>query len=626
MIETVPPNLDLSHALALHQVGQFDEAEDQYRLFLAGQPAHHAALHLLGMLCAQTGRPDEGIDLIERSIDGAPSIPEYRNNLGGLLALAGRHREAEACFREAIRLRPTYAEAHGNLGVAAQEQSRLPEAERHYREALRHDPGDPRGHCRLGNLLRKNGRLDEAAQAQHRALELRPNDSEALASLAAIRSEQGRSAEAVELLRRRAKMLPSSPRAGSDLLLALHSVEGNSRQAMFQEHQAWAARHAEPLYPRRLAAFRESGRSDRRLRIGYCSADLRDHPVARFFEPLIANHDRAQVEVYCYSDVPGAQQDATTDRLRTYADGWRDVAGLLDDQVAGLVRKDGIDILVDLAGHLNNPRLLLFALKPAPVQVSFLGYPNTTGLTSMDYRLTDALHDPPEVADLYHSERLIRLAPCAWCYRPDDHDIAVNALSALSTGQITFGCLNRLSKATPGMLRLWAEILAAVPHSRLMILTATGAEDDAGLVATLTSQGISAHRTIRVGRRPRSAYLQLYSSIDIALDSFPYNGHTTTLDALWMGVPTVTLSGQTHASRAGGSVLSQVGLEHLIASTPIEYVKVATRLASDLRQLGELRHNLRQKMASSALRDEVGYARRIEAVYRVICEAKSQSL
>jgi predicted O-linked N-acetylglucosamine transferase (SPINDLY family) len=493
----------------------------------------------------------EAVGHLRRAAELTPTVPEVHNNLGGLLALTGRHAEAAACFREAVRLRPDYAEAHDNLGLAAGDQDRPADAGRHHQAAARLRPDVPKFHHHLGDALHRLGRLTDAAQAQRRAIELQPDYPDALASLATTLGEQGRPADAADCLRRRAELLPRSPRAGSILLLALHAVEGLSAEAIWREHEAWAARHAGPLYPQTPGAFPNPPSPHRRLRVGYCSADLRDHPVARFFEPLVAHHDPGEFEVFCYSDVPPARRDATTARLAGYFHSWRDVHGLPDGAVADVVRGDRVDVLVDLAGHLNNPRLLLFARKPAPGQVTFLGYPDTTGLQSVDYRLTDALHDPPGQADRYHAERLVRLDPCAWCYRPYDHGVPVNDLPAARTGHITFGSLNRPSKATPGTLRLWAQVLAAVPGSRLVVLTAAGAEDDPGLLATFADHGIPADRLIRVGRRPRREYLRLYHDIDVHLDSHPYNGHTTTLDALWMGVPTVSLAGATHAARAG---------------------------------------------------------------------------
>ena len=332
-----------------------------------------------------------------------------------------------------------------------------------------------------------------------------------------------------------------------------------------------------------------------------------------FTIPLLSNHDHRQCEIFCYADV--ARPDAVTERLRGYADVWRSTVGLSDQQVADLVRSDQIDILVDLTMHTANNRLLVFARKPAPVQVAWLAYPGTTGLSTIDYRLTDPYLDPPGLFDAFYSEESIRLPDTFWCYDPLTDQPPVNALPALENGFITFGCLNNFCKVNDGCLALWAQVLQAVPQSRLLLLAPRGQARE-HVLARLEQEGIAAPRVEFADRQPRLEYLKLYHRIDMALDPLPYNGHTTSLDAFWMGVPTLTLVGKTVVGRAGWSQLCNLGLQELAAETPEQYVALAARLAGDLSRLQELRGTLRQRMLRSPLMDGKRFARHVEQAYR----------
>jgi predicted O-linked N-acetylglucosamine transferase (SPINDLY family) len=405
--------------------------------------------------------------------------------------------------------------------------------------------------------------------------------------------------------------LPNSPVAYANLLTALHFPDGVGPDEIYAEHLRWAERHARSHYPRGTPSFANDWRSARPLRVGYISPDFREYPASRFFEPLLAHHDRAIVRPQ--------HHDAVMRRCQAYGHAWRDIAGMSDERVERIVRDDQIDVLVDLAGHMANPRLTLFGRRPAPVQVTYLGYPSTTGLGTMDYRFTDSLHDPPGQTERWHTERLVRLDPCCWCYRPDDDAPDVSTLPALSRGgRVTFAAFNRPAKASPRILALWARVLATVPGSRLMALVAPGAETDAGLLRSFDHYGIGSDRLTLVERRPRADYVRLWGEVDLALDTFPYHGMTTTCDGLWMGVPTVTLAGNTHVSRVGVSLLGAVDLGDFIAQDDAGYVAAAVNAVGDLTRLTELRAGLRARMQRSPLRDEVGLTRRVEAVYRTM--------
>jgi predicted O-linked N-acetylglucosamine transferase (SPINDLY family) len=349
------------------------------------------------------------------------------------------------------------------------------------------------------------------------------------------------------------------------------------------------------------------------LRIGYVSPDFREHCQSFFTIPLLSNHDRKAFEIFCYADL--RRPDAVTQRIRGYVDGWQSIVGMTDEEAARKIREDQIDILVDLTMHMASGRPLIFARKPAPVQAAWLAYPGSTGLSAMDYRLTDPYLDPPGLNDHFYSETSIRLPDSFWCYEPLVTELLVNPLPAQSTGHVTFGCLNNFCKINEPVLRLWAQVLKTVDRSRLMILCPEGSHRQA-LLDLLQREGISSDRIELVAGRPRLQYLELYHRIDLGLDSFPYNGHTTSLDSFWMGVPVVTLVGQTVAGRAGLSQLTNLGLPELIAQTSQQYVQIAADLAGDLSGLAELRRTLRERMQASPLMDAPRFARNIEAAYR----------
>ncbi len=349
------------------------------------------------------------------------------------------------------------------------------------------------------------------------------------------------------------------------------------------------------------------------MRLGYISPDFRSHAAAFFTAPLFAAHDRTGFEIFCYSDV--IRPDDTTARLRSLVDGWREITGLGHAEVARQIRQDRIDILVDLTMHMAHHRLLVFARKPAPVQACWLAYPGTTGLSTIDYRITDVHLDPTDADDRCYAEQSIRLPETFWCYDPLDRNPAVNALPAAGNGYVTFGCLNNFCKINPGVLRLWAGVLRAVDRSRLTILAAEGSHRRQ-VLDLLAEEGVDRQRVAFVGHRPRPLYLEYYHEIDIGLDTVPYNGHTTSLDSFWMGVPVVTLVGSTVVGRAGLCQLTNLGLPELIAFNPEQYMRIAAELAQDLPRLAAMRTGLRARLQASPLMDAPRFARHLEAAYR----------
>jgi predicted O-linked N-acetylglucosamine transferase (SPINDLY family) len=380
------------------------------------------------------------------------------------------------------------------------------------------------------------------------------------------------------------------------------------------EHAEWNRRHAQPLT--RAAASHDNDRSPgRKLRVGYVCGLFRDHVLGRYLLPLLRAHDPAAVEVIAYSN--NARNDALTERFREASAGWREIAGLTDDAAAAMIRDDRIDILVDTTLHMEGNRLLGFARKPAPVQVTFAGYPGSTGLEAIDYRLTDVHLDPPGSGDDAYVERSWRLPHTFWCYDPLGAETDVGELPADASGHVTFGCLNNFSKTNEGVWRTWAGVLRAVAGSRLLVLAHEGSHR-ARALQLMKSFGVEPQRIEFAPYRPRAGYLALFNGVDVSLDTVPYNGHTTGLDSLWMGVPVVTLAGTTVVGRAGASQLSNLRLPQLIASTVDEYVAIAAGLAADLPRLRALRRSLRAAMQASPLMDAALFARDIEDAYRAM--------
>jgi len=642
------PALAWQRALAHYRAGRLEEAERACRRLLEAQPAHADALHLLGAIAHARGAAAEAVELLEEAARLAPDRAEFLNTLGAAYLAQGRPAEAEDCLRGALALDARSADAHNNLGIALRELGRRAEAETSLRQAIALRADFAEAHNNLGNLLRETGRAKEAEASYRRALRLRPAYAEAHAGLGAALREQGRLEEAARCAERAIVLQPRYAEAHNDLGAALFGLgrlaeaERAYRAALDLEpdlaiasaNLAYLLNCAPARPPEEVfAAHREAARAisvapdprphandpqpDRRLRVGYVSADLRRHSVAYFFEPLLEHHDRRAVETFCYA--ASARADEVTARLQRHCAHWCEAYALDDAQLAKRIRADRIDILVDLSGFSAGNRLAALARKPAPVQVTWLGYPNTTGLEAVDWRLTDALADPPGCTERFHVERLLRLPRGFLCYRPPEQAPAVGELPLLRTGRLTFGCFNHLPKLTDPMLALWARLLAALPDARLMLksfgLSAESARRD--LLARLARQGIGAERVeLRAPQETLAAHLACYGEVDIALDVFPYNGATTTCEALWMGVPVVSLAGATHVARVGASILTHAGLPELVAESPERYVEIALSLARDRARLAALRAGLRERLRASALLDARGFARQLEDAYR----------
>jgi len=574
-------------ALQQHQRGRLAEAERGYREILQRDPSHSDALHFLGVVAFQTGNLEPALELVRRSVAMRPDWPIYQNNLGQVLERLGRNDEAASAYTTAIDLDPSYAEAFNNLGRILEKQDLASQAEAHYRKAIRLDPGYAEPHTNLGNVLKDRGELDAAIASYRRAIELSPGQSA----------------------------------LHSNLLLTLHYHPDYSPADLAREHREWAGRHVAPLTAARRPHPNDPA-PKRRLKIGYVSPDFREHAVSRFIVPVLAQHDRNEFEVFAYADV--TRPDEVSDTIRTLVDHWEVTEALSDAQLAEAVRRDRIDILVDLAAHSGKNRLLAFARKPAPVQVTWLAYCSTTGVDAIDYRLTDRFLDPPGTDLSCYTERSVYLPDSYWCYQAPGHEIPNNRRA----GPPTFGCLNNFAKVTKPTLDLWMDLLQRVPEAQLLLYAPPGSHRER-ITAAMQAAGPAPERLRFVPRQSFEDYLQTYRDIDVALDPFPYGGGTTTCDALWMGVPVVSLAGATAVSRAGSSLLSNAGLEHLVARSPKDYLVIAASTLRDTESLARMRRELRSRIVESPIMAARDFTRNLETAFRAMwcswCENRSDS-
>ena len=645
----------LEAAIRLHESGDLAGAERRYRSILQANPRDADATHLLGLIAHQRGEHERAAVQIGAAIALRADKAIYHYNLGNALAALGRAAAAAECFRAATLLEPAHIAARTNLAQALSEAGRHQQAAVELRQLVKLQPGpaarnalasalircadaepaaaecydeaaallltawqdadDPSAaRLALAYCLQQRKRWTEATQHYLAVLAQQPGNPAAHNNLANCYNQLGRMAEAISHYRETYRLAPDFPEALASVLACLNYDPDCTPEQSAAEHRRWAELAAARHYPG-AARFDHDRDPARRLRIGYVSPDLRRHPVSAIFAPILAAHDRSEVEVVCYYNF--AAEDAVTLRLKSLAAQWRAVAGIDDDALCEQIRRDRVDILVDLAGHTMHNRLLAFARKPAPLQVSWLGYFNTTGLATMDYFLSDPWSSPPG-QERHYVEQLLRLPHTRFCFEPPDYLPEVSALPAERRGRITFGSLNNLSKVNEKVLALWAKVLHAVPGSRLLLQASAldDAPNRARFGALCAKFDIASDRLELRGFVPMEQAAATYAEIDIALDPFPFCGGMTSLEALWLGVPVITLAGETIASRQSASMLMNLGLPELIAQDSAQYVDAAARLARDLPRLAGLRASLRRRCAASPLADYGAFARALEAAYR----------
>jgi protein O-GlcNAc transferase len=638
----------VAEAIDRHRAGQITEAFELYREALTADPEHPDALHLLGLLASQcgdletaelllreaarirpgsaefhgdlgatllaAGRPADALASLQRATALDPEYADAHTNLGTAFHVLGAYPEAVASFERALALRPDAAEAHNNLGTTLRAQGKLAEAIAHYWVALGFRADYPQAQNNLGNALWERGELDAAITCFQRALALHPEYPEAFNNLGNALRDAGQLSRALVAYRCALELRPDYASAHSNLIFALDLDPAVSSADAHAERRRWNEQHA-----RRLGAGPAPHDNDRDperpLRIGYVSADFRRHSAAAVFGPVLHHHDRGAFETVCYSGV--GRPDEVTARFRESATTWHPIVGLSDEALAARVRAHRVDILVDLSAHSAGHRLLAFARRPAPVQVTAWGHAHGTGLDAMDYLFADAVTVPAATRRDF-SETVVDL-PCTVCFDPPAAP-EVSPLPALRGGGVTFGCLNRLAKVTDDALDLWAVILRAAPGNRLLLkdpaLDAPNVRER--LVAFFGARGVAADRLVLLGGTPHREHLAAFGRVDLALDPFPHGGGVTALEGLWMGVPMVTLAGERVASRLGAAFLSLLGLEELVAGSPRAYAEIAVRAAAEIERLAPVRAALRARLAASPLCDHRAYCAAVERAYRAM--------
>jgi predicted O-linked N-acetylglucosamine transferase (SPINDLY family) len=630
--------------MVLGERGDLSKAEAAYRSAVRVAPGLAVAHNDLGILLYQMGRKDEAIAELRTAVQHQPDYPDAQCNLALVLTAHGQNDAAAAVLRDVLRLNPNFVRAHRLLGISLRNLGRTAESRDVLQQAVRLQPRDALAHNELGISLWQNlepdaamdewrtairldpqlvgayhhlgvaclsgNEIEEGFACYRKLLDLEPENAWRHNNFAAALKSMGDLDGALASLRTAMELAPMNSQIHSGYLCTMQFHPGFDAKDVLAEGKSWNRRHAEPLQDSILT--HESARDpSRRLRVGYVSPNFWAHVVGRNILPLLRHHDRERFEIFCYADMRIV--DDLTPEFQNCANHWRSTLGLKNEALAQLIRSDKIDILVDLNLHLANDRLRVFARRPAPIQVAFAGYPGTTGLHTMDYRLTDPYLDPPGENDAFYSEESLRLPHSFWCYAPNEL-VALNELPAMANGYVTFGCLNNFTKINDPVLRLWARVLETIPGSHLVTQAPEGRAQKR-VRELMESYGVDASRLEFFPKTSHREYLEYYHRVDVMLDSFPYNGHTTSLDALWMGIPVITLAGKSAIARAGVSQLTNLGLTEFIADSQDLFVDRAVGLARDLDRLRELRRTLRQRMETSPLTDAAGFAKGIEAAY-----------
>lgn len=613
-------SIDPGHAHALnnmaffaHRSGNLDEAIGYYKKAITTKPDFTGALNNLGILYLAQKKLDDARTCFQQALKYKPDYPDALFNLGNILREQGKYDEAMNCFLKLAALRPD-GNAHASMGFLLDKQGHYQQAIAHYQRATELAPGNLENWNNLGNIYNRANEFEDALNCFEKVLANNSNQSAALSGSAAALKNMGKVDDAVKYYKRALQADSYEISHYSNILLAMLYSASFSPEEVAQTAFDFGRQIADPLLRNR--PFIRNKDPERKLTIGYLSSDFYNHSAHHFFEFLPELHDRNKFEIYAYSNV--AREDAVTERLKKNFDHWRTIALMDDESAADIIEKDEIDILIDMSGHAGNNRLLVFARKPAPIQASWLGYPATTGMKVMDYRITDIYAEPPGMTEDLNTENLCRLPEIFCCYQPHANSPAViNHPPFEENGYVTFGCFNNFSKVTDEVLKTWSKILAQVPKSKLLLEIAgiEGAEFKADVEHRISQAGISLDRVILEQRKKENQFV-LYNKIDIALDPFPCNGGTTSMDALWMGVPLIALAGRHFVSRMGVTILTNVGLKELVAGDKSEYVKLAVDLASDQSRLKNIRQNLREKVAASPMMNREAFTRHLEDAYR----------
>lgn len=617
-LEAKPDFAEAYHNLgAIHRdLGATDEAISCFRQALRIRPDYVAVLNKLGNILADQDKPGEAAACFQRAVEARPDDPESNNNLATCLIHLGRYADAKDACSRILGRQPHLADAHCNLGIALTALGQLDEAVGSYRRALQLRPEFAEAYCNLGIALTELGKFHEAAATLRRAIEINPALAEAHCNLGNVCKEFGQIDEAIAEFRQALQITPSHTRALSSLLFVFNYLPGLCPDTVLAHARRFGelvSRRAPPTHP----GWPNDPDPDRRLQVGLVSGDLCHHPVGYFIEGILAAAAKASGRIDFTAYYSHHASDDVTDRIRICCKRWRSVVGFSDAEFVETVRSDGIDILIDLSGHSAHNRLAAFAWRPAPLQVTWLGYFATTGVAEMDYLLADPI-SLPERMEAQFTERIWRLPETRLCFTPPNEDVAAASLPACANGHITFGCFNALAKMNDEVVKVWAKILSLVPGSRLFLKTKqlgdSPVRDD--VVGRFAALGITEDRLILEGASSRARYLAAYNDVDISLDPFPFPGGTTTVESLWMGVPVLTLCGENLVSRQGASLLTNAGLPEWVADDTDDYVRRAVSYAGDLEHLAQLRSQLRQRVLKSPIFDAARFVHHLEAALR----------
>ena len=609
-----PPQEAVDQLVKYYQEERYEDSTRLAKYITQKFPKHLLSWKILGAALQKSGKISEALNVMQQSIALNSEDAEAHNNLGVIDQELSQFKKAEASYRQAIVLKPDYAQAYNNLGNTLKELGKLDEAEVSYRQAITLKCDYAEAHYNLGVLLQGLYRFNEAEASYRQAISFKQSFASAYNNLGNTLIELGRLKES-ELSYSQALVLkPDFIEAHYNKNFCLNYSSASSQHFIYQQHLEFE-KYFGGLKVRTSLSLAVKQLPGDKLRIGYVSGDLKNHSVAYFFEHLLEHHNFSTVETFCYYN--DHVIDETTKRLMSFSNHWRSIYKIPDLDVVNLIKNDQIDILVDLSGYTAKNRLLVFAQKPAPIQVTWLGYPNTTGLSAIDYRFTDIIADPIGETDELHSETLLRLPNSFLCYKGDRTVVANTNLPQKLRKYITFGSFNNLLKVTPEVIKIWSKILHAVPESHLL-LKDFRLEHNASYYKTLfTSEGITEDRIECHARLPNmNNHLELYNIIDIGLDPFPYNGTTTTCEALWMGVPVITLLGNNHAGRVGTSILNNINLKDFIAQDIDDYIELAIKMANNISFLEKTRQGLRKRMQRSTLCDGKLFAKNIENAYQ----------
>ena len=637
----------LKKAVTFHQTGKFKDAYDLYQKVLKKNPKNADALHLSGLAAQEMGEYDEAVKNIQKAIKISPKNPTFNynlglvyfeqknyqsaiksyekavkikpdyfealNNIGMVYNTTGNFNDAVIYFKKALEIKPDYSSAMNNLGTVYKQTAQYEKALEYYKKAVLSDPKNAQAHNNLADIYKDKGQLDDAFIHLKKAIEMRPDYIQAYNNLGVIYKEQTELKKALDCFKYAIEIKPDFFQAHSNYLRLLNYFPDTNQSFIFEEHKKFGQIcKSVPVYKNYL----NSKDLSKKLCIGYVSPDFKRHSVAFFIESILKHHDSNSFKIICYSNV--SAPDEITERLQLLAHEWKNIYKMDDNQICEMIYNDKVDILIDLAGHTRNNSLTVFAQKPAPVQVTYLGYPNTTGLKTIDYRLTDIHSDPIEF-DKYYTEKQIRIPGGFLCFQPEKNSPIVKELPAIKNNYITFGSFNHISKINETLIKIWSKILLSVPDSKL-ILKSNAFNDPKTkekYIKFFEDNEVSTTRLTMTGLiNSLNDHLDYYNKIDISLDTFPYNGTTTSLESLWMGVPFVALNGNTHASRVGVSILKCIGFDDFIADSKGTYIAKAVFLSKDLQLLSKLRNNLRNILLQSNLMNPENFVKNLENIYK----------